>query len=875
MDYSIIIPVFNKAELTRNCLAKLQPSLEGAGDGEVLVIDNASTDHTPEVLASFPWIRMIRNEKNLGFAAANNQGAREAHGRVLVLLNNDTEPITRWLAPMMRLLDDPGVGVVGAKLLYADHRIQHAGVLVRWWPFSASGLYPFHYLLGEPGNAPDANHRRDYQIVTGACLATPRELYLAFDGLDEGFWNGYEDVDYCLKVRHRGLRVVYEPAATLLHFESKSGSQRFRRTQANLQRLADHWSHRVEHDAPRVWVNAGKTEGLRRSGKGVFNLALRPVTPVDVLVHGASPEFDRKTFERSLRESSTPIGSVHWASDEHAVERARELMDLRGDRYVAFVRADTQLQAGWLDELLARVTTTVTGSAATFIDRVEGEPHVPIVASDARCVLLRLQQLPQGLVLRDFDSLDAAMADFLVRALQLERGTIGVRPHAQMGPVVRDVRFESEHGMAVADVFDRDPKAIERALRARPVFQRGLVSIVTLSWNAPEFTIKALQSIREHTAEPYEVIVVDNGSGPETLKALGGIDDPHVRIIYNKTNRGFSGGNNDGIAHARGDYVIILNNDVIVTPGWADGLVDAFRRLPGLGISAPRSNLVTGDQQLPTVQYRDESEMYAFALERRREFAHKGYITDRAIGFCWCISREVLDQIGALDERYAIGNFEDDDYCMRVRSAGYLIYVCDDVFIHHFGSRSFAANKVDYMATMNQNWERFAKKWGLSGGLPVEGYRGAETHARGFVRAKDYLPFPKAQDEAPAPERGGEPVGFDVARAIFGIAVRSEADWTEAAQFVRRFALAFKVEDGVLLAIASFGEPHSHAIASRVERILEKAGVVPEACADIDIADYDEGEWAALAQDRRWIDIDSLDDRSPSALRRLLKGLPA
>ena len=101
--------------------------------------------------------------------------------------------------------------------------------------------------------------------------------------------------------------------------------------------------------------------------------------------------------------------------------------------------------------------------------------------------------------------------------------------------------------------------------------------------------MKALQSIREQTAEPYEVIVVDNGSGPETLKALATIDDPHVRIMYNKTNRGFAGGNNDGIAHARGDYVILLNNDVIVTPGWADGLVDAFRRLPGLGISAPRA----------------------------------------------------------------------------------------------------------------------------------------------------------------------------------------------------------------------------------------------------------------------------------------------
>jgi GT2 family glycosyltransferase len=865
VDYSIIIPVFNKAELTRNCLAKLQPSLAGAGDGEVIVIDNASTDHTPAVLASFPWIRMIRNETNLGFAGANNQGAREARGRILVLLNNDTEPITQWLAPIMRLFGDPAVGVVGAKLLYSDRTIQHAGVLVRWWPFSASELYPFHYLVHEPGDTPDANVRRDYQIVTGACLATPRDLYLDLGGLDEGFWNGYEDVDYCLKVRERGLRVVYEPSATLFHYESKSGSARFRRTQANLQRLAERWRYRVSHDAPRVWVDSGKIEGMRRSGNGGSSLYLRSIEhPVDILVHGIGDTFDRKDFERRLRAVRTPIGTVVWATEQDAVERARELTELRGERYVALVRADTQVEPGWLDELLARVTTPISAAAATFAEGIERDPHEPLVASDARCVLLRMRQFPQGLMLRDCGTLDASVVDLLTRALQLQRGTIGVRPLATLGPT------------AHPDAFARDPAAIERVLRSRPAFERGLVSIVTLSWNAPEFTINALESIRRQTAEPYEVIVVDNGSGPETLKALATIDDPHVRILYNKTNRGFAGGNNDGIAAARGDYVIVLNNDVIVTPGWADGLVDAFRRLPGLGISAPRSNKVTGDQQLASVQYRDESEMNAFALQRRREFAEKGYITDRAIGFCWCISREVLEQVGALDERYAIGNFEDDDYCMRVRAAGYWIYVCDDVFIHHFGSRSFAANNVDYMATMNENWSRFAKKWGMSGPLPVQGYRGAQVHARGFVRAQHYVPFPaqREREGAGAAEVAtiDRNASFARAKTLFGIAVRSEADWDATAQFVRRFARAFKVEDGVQLSIGAFGDPHAHTIASRVERILEKAGVAPEACADIDIADYDdETEWSSLADDTRFVDITTLTDRSPSALRRIVK----
>ena len=863
MDYSIVIPVFNKAELTRNCLAKLRPSLEGAGEGEVIVIDNASTDHTQAVLAEFPWIRMVKNEVNLGYAGANNQGARMARGRVVVLLNNDTEPITKWLAPMVRLLDDPAVGAVGAKLLFPNGKIQHCGVLVRWWPFSAMGMQPFHYLYDEEAKYnPQIEQQRDYQSVTGACLATRRELYLEIGGLDEGYWNGNEDVDYCLKLRERGLRVVYEPQAALLHFESQSGTQRFRRMQPNMQRLADRWLERVEFDASRTFVEDGRYQVVQRSANGGEGFVHKFPAPVDVLVHGVVPQVDRTAFERDLRRVRTPIGTIAWCAQGEAVARARAMMEIRGERFVAFVRADTRVEPGWLDELLARATTPANGAAATFLEGVRHGTHAPIVASDARCVILRLSMLPQDMELGDFPTLDAATVDLLVRALQLRRGTVAAYPHAMLGP--------TDH----PEVFDRSPEGLERVLRSRPQFERGLVSIVTLSWNAPDFTIKALESIRQHTAEPYEVIVVDNGSGPETLAALAKIDDPHVKIVYNESNRGFSGGNNDGIAHASGEYVIVLNNDVIVTPGWADGLVDAFRRIPGLGISAPRSNNVTGDQQVSDAAYKDVAQMQAYALERRRLYARNGYITDRAIGFCWCISRTVLDQVGALDERYVLGNFEDDDYCMRVRAAGYLIYVCNDVFIHHFGSRSFAANNVDYRSTMNENWEKFAKKWGFSGPFPERGYHGGQAHARGFKRSEHFLPFPTAREAPlpPAPDAQAQPL--EKARAIFGAAVHSEAEWSEVARFVRRYVQAFKLEDGVALAIGAFAEPDATTIAARVGRILEKAGIAAESCGDIEIVDYEDGtEWAARTSDARWIDVVTIRDRSPSALRRALGGV--
>jgi GT2 family glycosyltransferase len=546
-------------------------------------------------------------------------------------------------------------------------------------------------------------------------------------------------------------------------------------------------------------------------------------------------------------------------------------MAVRGERHVAFIRADTTVEPGWLDELLSRVTSIPNGAAATFSDGIQNGSHVPLLASDARCVLLRLRSFPQHLELRDFGSLDAGVADLLLRALDLRRGTVGVRPLGHLGPARTDAAFEAEHGVSLAAVHDRDLRAIERRLRKKPAFRRGLVSIVTLSWNAPEYTLMALKSIAAHTAEPYEVIVVDNGSGPETLAALQTIDDPHVRIIYNQHNRGFSGGNNDGIAHARGDYVIVLNNDVIVTSHWADDLIDAFRRIPGLGISAPRSNTIVGDQQLPEAGYKTEEEMQAFVTKRRREFLHKGYLTDRAVGFCWCISREVLDVVGALDERYALGNFEDDDYCMRVRAAGYWIYVCDDVFIHHFGSRSFVANKVDYRSTMDENWAKFANKWGFSGPLPAEGYSGVSVHGRGFDPAQHFMPFPPQRKGIAAARAAVVPEAMERDEIVFAVRVRDERDWTPAAQFVKRFAQAFRANDPVRLSIGALGDPDALTVASRVERILERAGVAAAQAGEIDIEDFDsDEEWDARRGAPSWIDVGAIPDRSPSALRKFL-----
>lgn len=876
MDYSIIIPAFNKAELTRHCLDTLRPTLEGAGAGEVIVVDNASSDDTPQMLAEFPWVTVIRNEQNLGFAAANNQGARAARGRHLVLLNNDTEAKPGWLATMLDAARQEDVGAVGARLLYPGGALQHAGVFFAPLVLGKAGFYAAHDLAGAAGTHPYASVRRDFQAVTAACLVTPRELYLDLGGLDEGYWNGYEDVDYCLKVGKRGLRVVCAGDAVLTHFESQSGVERFRQVSWNVARLADRWNGRVRYDMLDHTLARGSIRRIVRLRRGQSAQEELPVPRCTVVVHGMdSPDA---AFEKALRANHTRIDRIVWSARGCAIAAVRQEMELRGDRYAAIVDAACELREGWLDELIRQIEFSPNTGASAYAEGGSGEDRRLFTAS-AGCVLIALAKFPQHERLAPMESLDGAVADFLIRGIALRVGTrAAVKDLVRIPPPARDAAFSRAHAMDLAQACAASREEIEHELAAPLRQEKGLVSIVMLSWNAPEYTKIALESIRKYTRGRYEVIIVDNGSGPQTTQWLSTLSD--VNVIFNQSNRGYAGGNNQALAAAAGEYVVLLNNDVVVTEGWLEGLLSAFDRVPALGISAPRSNIIAGDQVVLDAAYQNLDQMHEYAARRRARYRRQGYMTDRAIGLCLCIDRRVIEEIGGIDERFGVGNFEDDDFCMRVRAAGYQIHVCDDVFIHHFGSKTFAANKIDWQATMRENWSKFAAKWDLPPEQSAGGYQPQPVIRRGFAREKHFFALPRAAPEAVSAQTPDQERSY---QAIFAAVVRSERDWEEVGNFLRRYVRAFDAEQPVLFAIASLGGPPAADIGVRANRIAGKEGVSEQTVADVLISDEtDVTAWIdTLPRGVHWrvnesgierFDaIDLLTERSPSALRRVLK----
>ncbi|QDU59993.1 N-acetylglucosaminyl-diphospho-decaprenol L-rhamnosyltransferase [Planctomycetes bacterium Pan216] len=239
MKTTIIIPHWNQADLLGRCLELLEQRTPHFC-ASVLVIDNGSTDHTPEVLRRHPLVRSRRLDSNRGFAVACNIGASMAETPYICFLNNDTEAKLGWLHPLEATLDaEPDVAAVGPKLLYPNGKIQSGGVRI-YRNAKGSVTTAAEMFRGEPGDHPAANTRRD-SAITGACLLVRRSVFWDVAGFDERFRNGLEDVDLNLKLHQAGHRTVYEPASAVIHHCGASGRERHRYHRQNKQLLREKW----------------------------------------------------------------------------------------------------------------------------------------------------------------------------------------------------------------------------------------------------------------------------------------------------------------------------------------------------------------------------------------------------------------------------------------------------------------------------------------------------------------------------------------------------------------------------------------------------------------------------------------------------------
>lgn len=239
-----------------------------------------------------------------------------------------------------------------------------------------------------------------------------------------------------------------------------------------------------------------------------------------------------------------------------------------------------------------------------------------------------------------------------------------------------------------------------------------LTSIVIITFNKLDFTKQCIQSIREYTEKgTYELIVVDNSSVDGTIDWLREQSD--IKAIFNVENMGFPKGCNQGIRESSGENILLLNNDVVVTPNWLSNLQRALYSSEDIAASGPITNYCSNYQAI-TVNYNDINQMQDFARNFNISDPTKWELRCRLVGFCLLIKKSVLDRIGVLDEIFTPGNYEDDDLCLRMRLEGYKLILCKDTFIHHYGSVSFGESRQNFINILQTNANKFQSKWGES-----------------------------------------------------------------------------------------------------------------------------------------------------------------
>jgi GT2 family glycosyltransferase len=307
--------------------------------------------------------------------------------------------------------------------------------------------------------------------------------------------------------------------------------------------------------------------------------------------------------------------------------------------------------------------------------------------------------LPELEPFRDLLYLAADREDFLA---QLDRALVEDDPKM----------VERRRSFAAQNTWEKRYEVIANGLRDSAT----RASLIVVTYNNLALTRLCLESIVRNTDYPnYEIIVVDNNSTdrtPEYLRQLAA-QHPHVQIILNSENRGFSFANNQGLALSTGDRLVLLNNDTVVPPGWLSRLLRHLED-PAIGLVGPVTNSV-GNEARVEVEYQTMGEMEAFADEL--VWTNDGRLADihMLAMFCVAFRRDTYEKVGRLDEQFGIGMFEDDDYSLRVKKSDLRVVCAADVFVHHFGQAAFKEliPSGAYDELFTENRRRFESKWNV------------------------------------------------------------------------------------------------------------------------------------------------------------------
>lgn len=804
---SIVIVTFNSASTIRTCLNSALG--HNQVQSEIIVVDNNSSDKTVSILNEFKGrIRTISNKKNYGFSFACNLGISNSSGEYVVLLNPDCVVTNGWLDNLIYHFTED-VGAVGPISNYA------AGIQNMYLHIEKSleGNIPVQNLSLRIFNC-NRGKSIETKLLIGFCLMISKKAVEKVGLLDENLFLGNDDLDYSLRLREAGFKLLVAADTLIYHkghisFDTLSSNEKQQMEQLSLDRFYDKLENKYgsgKVPSPTLlWgidilgvpskftqnldplLKAANVKINKKRVAIIYDNIVHPdttgeyckkalslfchvdhylPTQISKLVPGS---YDLFLFIDDDLDYPIPYHlrpNAWWVIDTHL----KYDKDLKRARYFDFTFAAQQDGAAklkrdgvnnvkWLplaaDPEIHKKHDITKKYDISFVGRYSpgvrnnlletiksnfdnvyiGQKFFDEMAktfSASRIIFNRsikndinmrvFEAMSTGSLLVTNDLSDNGMSDlfkdgeelvqYSSEADLLNKLKFYLKDKDKREKIAKNGRkciieshtYSDRMKVLLNEVFENVDNLMGHS-------QNEMVSIILVTYNGLEVTKNCVESIRKFTNVPYELIIVDNGSTDGTLDYLE--SQSNINLIRNSENLGFSAGNNIGIKNSKGDYILLLNNDTIVTENWLKGLLRAINLAPEVGLAGPKTNWIFSNTQIvKDANYKTEEELQTFAKDFTDKNRNQYELTnEKLVGFCLLIKKEVIDKVGYLDEDFGTGNFEDDDYCLRSRLAGYEKIVAGDVFIHHEGNFSFKTNNINYQDQMDRNLSIFKEKW--------------------------------------------------------------------------------------------------------------------------------------------------------------------
>lgn len=571
---------------------------------------------------------------------------------------------------------------------------------------------------------------------------------------------------------------------------------------------------------------------------------------VDVLVTGRG-----LSAKALLQAAGFPIKTIYWATEEaipdgYTVVPCSETADRvlysalrdRRRRSVAIIDlANHTAVDNWLlalvDESFERSDVAVTTLGSDGIARVVGE-------ADTKATLIRTERIPVRIIPKNADNLQAYMI-----ALCASFWSHGI--------CVR----QTAHRLLRKDDI---PARQYRSCLAPDARVQSKLSIVVLSLGIDDVNTISTSRLRANTRDPYDLTFVVRPNHHDIIKRLKA--DSGIQVLIDQSN--MCGGEQFqlALAHATGEHLAILRDDLVVPELWLDPLEAAMRRIPHAGIVAPRVSNGLGTQMAENERFANTAEFHTAARRRRQEYARIATVVPSLTHAAFLIRREVIERIGGIDARLAMSEYGIIDLCIRVQAAGYSIVIAEDALVHKIHPDLLVQDTS--MANYDQQAAKiFARKWQLKPENFVR-LQVADLAASELAVSQIYTPLPETIRPGSLPPE----------RATFLLPLDDETAWQNVSRLIRKYQKTFSAQDAVTLAIGCGKDVDLPNVAQRVENIIVELCPNVDQSADVVIAKAENrGLWLdklpagprlLLLEDTQLSNYHVVEDLSPAGLRQ-------